>query len=191
MIGCAFQILDLWIDGYGHLSQFGLTVKSVTLWILRKHTYRKKGTTTMKCASSAEADVSDQAVALFIAVISQIVRTCHLLVWWLLRTATLAFATKPFVIQAVSYQWASPSQQQTFVLSKPFSGKSTSSDGEQERVGCLPENTVPIQDCDSACRKMADLFPLSVTAGCSRLLHSDNLAIRKTASTCEINHFPD
>ena len=34
----------------------------------------------MKCASSAEADVSDQAVALFIAVISQTVRTCHLLV---------------------------------------------------------------------------------------------------------------
>ena len=138
----------------------------------------------MKCASSAEADVFDQAVALVIAIISQIVRTCHLLVWWLLRTATLAFATKPLVIKATSYQGASPSQQQTFVLSKPFSGKSTSSDGEQECVGCLPANTVPISDCDSACRKMADSFPPAVTAWCSRLLHSDNLAIQKTASSC-------
>ncbi len=47
---------------------------------------------------------------------------------------------------------------------KPFSGKSTSSDGEQERVGWLPANTVPISDCDSACKKMADSFPPAVTA---------------------------
>ena len=118
----------------------------------------------MKCASSAEADVFVQAVALFIAVISQTARRCDLPVWLLLRAATIAFATKPLVIQATSYQWASPSQQQTFVLSKPFSGKSTFSDGEQERVCWLPANTVPIQDCDSACRKMAGSFPLSVTA---------------------------
>ena len=131
----------------------------------------------MKCASSADADVFVQAVALFIVVISPIARRCDLPVWLLLRAATIAFATKPLVIQTSSYQWASPSQQQTFVLSKPFSEKSTSSDGEQERVGLLPANTVPIQDCDSACRKMADSFPPAVTAGCSRLLHSDNLAI--------------
>ena len=145
----------------------------------------------MKCASSAETDVFIQAVALFIAVISLIARRCDLPVWLLLRAATIAFATKPLVIQATSYQWASPSHQQTFVLSKSLSGKSTSSDGEKERVCRFPANTVPIQDCDSACRKMADSFPPSVTAGCSRILHSDNFAIRKTASSCEANHFPD
>ncbi|MBQ6767120.1 MAG: hypothetical protein IJP75_06170 [Bacteroidaceae bacterium] len=41
---------------------------------------QKKGTTTMKCAASAESDVFVQAVALFIAVIPQIARRCHLLV---------------------------------------------------------------------------------------------------------------
>ena len=48
----------------------------------------------MKCTSSAETDVSDQAVALFIAVTPQTARRCDLLVWLLLRAATLAFATK-------------------------------------------------------------------------------------------------
>ena len=49
----------------------------------------------MKCASSAEADVSDQAVALCIAVTPQTARRCDLLVWLLLRTAATAFATMP------------------------------------------------------------------------------------------------
>ena len=39
---------------------------------------QKKGTTSMKCASSAEANVFGQAVALCIAVISQPARRCHL-----------------------------------------------------------------------------------------------------------------
>ena len=54
---------------------------------------QKKGTTTMKCASSAEADVFVQAVALCIAVTSPTVRRCDLPVWLLLRAATIAFAT--------------------------------------------------------------------------------------------------
>ena len=74
---------------------------------------------------------------------------------------------------------------------KSISGKSTSSDGEQERVFRLPASTVPIQDCDSACRKMTDSFPPSVTAGCSRILHSDDLAIQNAASSCETILFPD
>ena len=49
----------------------------------------------MKCASSAEANVFGQAVALCIAVISQTVRRCDLLVGLLLRTTTIAFANKP------------------------------------------------------------------------------------------------
>lgn len=53
----------------------------------------KKGTTTMKCAASAESDVFVQAVALFIAVIPQTARRCDLLVWLLLRAATIAFTT--------------------------------------------------------------------------------------------------
>ena len=54
----------------------------------------------MKCASSAEADVFVQTVALFIAVTSQIARRCNLPVWLLLRATTLAFATMPWAIQA-------------------------------------------------------------------------------------------
>ena len=41
---------------------------------------QNKGTTTDKCASSAESDVSIQAVALLDAVIPQTARRCHLLV---------------------------------------------------------------------------------------------------------------
>jgi len=48
----------------------------------------------MKCASSAEADMFVQMVALFFAVIPQIARRCNLPVWLLLRAATIAFATK-------------------------------------------------------------------------------------------------
>lgn len=54
----------------------------------------KEGTTTDKCASSAESDVFIQAVALLDAVIPQTVRRCDLLVWLLLRTATIAFVTE-------------------------------------------------------------------------------------------------
>ena len=53
-----------------------------------------EGTTTDKCASSAESDVFIQAVALLDAVIPQTVRRCDLLVWLLLRTATIAFVTE-------------------------------------------------------------------------------------------------
>ena len=49
----------------------------------------------MKCASSAEADVFVQAVALFIAVTSPIARRCDQPVWLLLRAATIAFVTNP------------------------------------------------------------------------------------------------
>ena len=41
---------------------------------------QKKGTTTDKCAASAESDVFIQAVALLDAVIPQTARRCHLLV---------------------------------------------------------------------------------------------------------------
>ncbi|MBQ9649102.1 MAG: hypothetical protein IJV25_01645 [Prevotella sp.] len=50
-----------------------LTVKCIV-----KAYLQKKGTTTMKCATSAEANVFGQAVALCIAVIPQIARRCHL-----------------------------------------------------------------------------------------------------------------
>ena len=41
-VGCAFRCLRCGIDGNCHLSLFGLTVKSVSLWDLRKPTYRKR-----------------------------------------------------------------------------------------------------------------------------------------------------
>jgi len=67
--------------------------------VIVKAYLQKEGTTTMKCASSAEADVSDQAVALFIAVTSPIARRCNLPVWLLLRAATIAFVTSYWAIQ--------------------------------------------------------------------------------------------
>ena len=61
---------------------------------------QKEGTTTDKCASSAESDcVRFQAVALLDAVISQIARRCDLPVWLLLRAATIAFVTSYWAIQ--------------------------------------------------------------------------------------------
>ena len=54
---------------------------------------RKKGTTTDKCAASAESDVFIQTVALLDAVIPQTARRCDLLDWPLLRAATIAFTT--------------------------------------------------------------------------------------------------
>ena len=50
-----------------------LTVKCIV-----KAYLQKKGTTTMKCATSAEANVFGQAVALCIAVNSQTARMYHL-----------------------------------------------------------------------------------------------------------------
>ena len=55
---------------------------------------QKKGTTTDKCAASAESDVFIQAVALLDAVIPPIVQRCDLLVWLLLRAAKIAFTTR-------------------------------------------------------------------------------------------------
>jgi len=56
--------------------------------------HTEKGDNHNSVCASAEANVFDQAVVLWIAVIPQIVRRCHLLVWCLLRAATIAFATK-------------------------------------------------------------------------------------------------
>ena len=91
---------------------------------------QKKGTTTMKCAASAESDVFDQAVALFIAVIPQIVRRCDLLVWLLLRAATIAFTTR---------LWANSDKgviRERHLLRLH----------DEKRGAHVPENIVPISD---------------------------------------------
>ena len=67
--------------------------------ILVKAYQQKKGTTTDKCAASAESDVFIQAVALLDAVSLQIARRCDLLVWLLLRAATIAFTTRHWANQ--------------------------------------------------------------------------------------------
>ena len=54
----------------------------------------------MKCASSAEADVFVQTVALFIVVTPQIARRCDMFVRLLLRAAIIAFATYYWLHQA-------------------------------------------------------------------------------------------
>lgn len=53
----------------------------------------EEGDNTDKCAASAESDVFIQTVALLDAVIPQTARRCDLLVWLLLRAATIAFTT--------------------------------------------------------------------------------------------------
>ena len=88
---------------------------------------QKKGTTTMKCAASAESDAFVQAVVLFIAVIPQIARRCDLLVWLLLRAATIAFTTRLWDIQ----------QEKVFLMVSD-SGL-TKSFGKGHFYGCRPE----------------------------------------------------
>ena len=55
---------------------------------------KERGDNHNSVCASAEANVFGQTVALWIAVIPQIARRYHLLVWWLLRAAIIAFATK-------------------------------------------------------------------------------------------------
>ena len=78
-----------------------LLVERLRTWQseLVKAYLQKKGTTTDKCASSAESDLFILAVALLDAVIPQAARRCHLLVGWLLRAATIAFTTSLWAIQ--------------------------------------------------------------------------------------------
>ena len=91
---------------------------------------QKKGTTTMKCAASAESDVSIQAVALLDAVIPPIARRCDLLVWLLLRAATIAFTTR---------LWAN---QTRLVIRERHLMRLQ----EKKRGAHVPENIVPISD---------------------------------------------
>ena len=58
---------------------FGKRFKT-SVCVFVKAYLQKKGTTTDKCAASAESDVFIQAVALLDAVIPPIARRCHLLV---------------------------------------------------------------------------------------------------------------
>ena len=62
--------------------------------ILVKAYQQKKGTTTDKCAASAESDLFIQTVALLDAVIPQTARRCDLLDRLLLWAATIAFTTR-------------------------------------------------------------------------------------------------
>ena len=73
--------------------------QKMLICVLVKAYQQKKGTTTDKCAASAESDVFIQAVALLDAVIPQIARRCDLLVWLLLRAATIAFTTRHWANQ--------------------------------------------------------------------------------------------
>ena len=76
---------------------------------------QKKGTTTMKCASSAETDMFVQAVALCIAVTSPTVRRCDLPGYFFGQQQSLSQQIQS-ATQATSYQCASPSQQQAIVF---------------------------------------------------------------------------
>ena len=91
---------------------------------------QKKGTTTDKCAASAESDVFIQAVALLDAVIPQIARRCDLLVWLLLRATTIAFTTR---------LWAN---QTRLVIRESHLMRLQ----DKKRGAHVPENIVPISD---------------------------------------------
>ena len=91
---------------------------------------QKKGTTTDKCAASAESDVFIQAVALLDAVIPQIARRCDLLVWLLLRATTIAFTTR---------LWAN--QTKCVIRERHLMRLQ-----DKKRGAHVPENIVPISD---------------------------------------------
>ena len=91
---------------------------------------QKKGTTTDKCAASAESDVFIQAVALLDAVIPQIARRCDLLVWLLLRAATIVFTTRLWV-----------NLTKCVIRERHFIRLQ-----EEKRGAHVPENIVPISD---------------------------------------------
>ena len=91
---------------------------------------QKKGTTTDKCAASAESDVFIQTVALLDAVIPQTARRCDLLDWLLLRAATIAFTTR---------LWAN---QTSLVIRESHLMRMQ----DKKRGAHVPENIVPISD---------------------------------------------
>ena len=91
---------------------------------------QKKGTTTDKCAASAESDVFIQAVALLDAVIPPIARRCDQFVWLLLQAATIAFTT---------ILWAN----QTRLVIRESHLKRLQAKKQGAHV---PENIVPISD---------------------------------------------
>ena len=84
----------------------------------------------MKCASSAEADVFVQTVALFIVVTPQIARRCDMFVRLLLRAAKIAFTTRLWVKQMKCVI----RERQLLKLQ------------EEKRGAHVPENIVPISD---------------------------------------------
>ena len=108
---------------------------------------QKKGTTTDKCAASAESDVFIQAVALLDAVIPQIARRCDLLVWLLLRAATIAFTTR---------LWAN---QTKWVIREKHLMRLQ----DKKRGAHVPENIVPISDWSTMFPRIcAPCFPAGI-----------------------------
>ena len=91
---------------------------------------QKKGTTTDKCAASAESDLFILAVALLDAVIPPIARRCDLLVWLLLRAATIVFTTR---------LWAN--QTKCVIRERHLMRLQ-----DKKRGAHVPENIVPISD---------------------------------------------
>ena len=136
---------------------------------------QKKGTTTMKCAASAESDVFDQAVALFIAVIPQIARRCHLLVGWLLRAATIAFTTRLWV-----------NLTKCVIRERHLMRLQ-----EEKRGAYVSENIVPISDWFTMFPRICvPCFLAGRQPWVAIFCIADTSAIPKIASHGEINPFP-
>ena len=129
----------------------------------------------MKCAASAESDVFVQAVALFIAVIPQIARRCHLLVGWLLRAATIAFTTRLWANSDKGVIW----ERHLLRLQ------------DEKRGAHVPENIVPISDWSTMFPRicvlcfLADRQPWVAVFGIA-----DTSAIPKIVSYGKVNPFP-
>ena len=136
---------------------------------------QKKGTTTMKCAASAESDVFDQAVALFIAVIPQIVRRCHLLVGWLLRAATIAFTTRLWAIQT----------------KRVIRERHLMRLQEEKRGAHVPENIVPISDWSTMLPRICvPYFLAAIQPWVAIFGIAETSTIPKIASHGAVNPFP-
>ena len=136
---------------------------------------QKKGTTTDKCAASAESDVFIQAVALLDAVIPPIARRCHLLVSWLLRAATTAFTTR---------LWAN---QTSLVIRESHLMRLQ----DKKRGAHVPENIVPISDWSTMFPRICvPCFLAGIQPWVAIFGIADTSAIPRIASRGEVNPFP-
>ena len=135
LFGIRQRCLSLTID----YEAYWLTITWRFLWLDItdcESLHTGKGDNHNSVCASAEANVFVQTVALWIAVIPQIARRCHLPVWWLLRAAIPAFATKLWADKRVTL--LCPRIHIRINGLSDTSGKDTNTDADQKYDAPMP-----------------------------------------------------